>query len=62
MWIQKTWRHDEITDIAKELPDPRKDAVKFVADRNLLCRQCKRSTAEVAHIFRKKMGLQWMDV
>lgn len=54
VWIQKTWRRDEIKYIVEDLPDLSKDTGKFVADLTLLLGQYKPSAAEVAHICRKR--------
>lgn len=59
IYLQKTWRHDELNDIAKDLPDPTKDAADFVMNMVRLVRQYKPSAAEVAHILGEKLQLRW---
>ncbi|XP_058875550.1 uncharacterized protein LOC131737578 [Acipenser ruthenus] len=60
--IQRTWRQDEIKDIAKDLPDPTKDAVQFSEQMTRLVRQYKPSAAEIRHIMRCKLKLRWEDI
>jgi hypothetical protein len=60
--IQKTWRQDEMKDIAKELPDSTKDAGDFTTQLLKMARLNKPSAAEIAHICRIKMRLRWADV
>ncbi|KAK6490363.1 hypothetical protein HHUSO_G4877 [Huso huso] len=60
--IQRTWRQDEIKDIAKDLPDPTKDAVQFSEQMTRLVRQYKPSAAEIGHIMRCKLKLRWEDI
>lgn len=62
MYVQRTWRHDEIKDIVEDLPEPSKDAVKYSAEMRVLVGQYKPSAAEIAHICKKKLGLRWTDV
>ncbi|CAB1316193.1 unnamed protein product [Coregonus sp. 'balchen'] len=58
VYVQRTWRHDEIKDIVEDLPDPSKDVVKYSAEMRVL----KPSAAEIAHICKKKLGFRWADV
>ncbi|KAJ7998205.1 hypothetical protein DPEC_G00220180 [Dallia pectoralis] len=60
--VQKTWRQDELKDIAKELPDPIKDSVEFRDQMEKLVRLYRLSGAEIAYITHAKMRLRWADI
>lgn len=51
-----------MNDIAKELPDPTKDACNITTQFFKLVRVYKPSAAEVTHICLIKMRLQWADM
>ncbi|KAK6468766.1 hypothetical protein HHUSO_G32897 [Huso huso] len=60
--VQRDWSIEELNEVAKDLPDHRKNSKQFVTDVDQMVKMYKPSAAEIAQVLRRKLRLDWQTV